>query len=770
MRRLSLGFEAFASVLTVCLATLAITGAADHRLLVGGLVAAALAWSALPLMSHVALEWRQSPDEVSTADRLNGANVGVTHDATVTTLIRLGGEPLEVARTTILLAAEAGATAVLAVDADIDADVDPDLVALGVPIHTGATFADALASALDGIDTHAVLIVSARSVPRLDECRAAASRMTGSIAWAVGETDPFHRGGFVPASREIVDARLRASARARGLVLWEPDATLVRTDALRNHPIAPGRPWGSWLRSLVAEEWMGIEVDDALALRAVPVDAEAYWPDTVSRQWGRAADLAGAATSGPARNRFMALGLLARELFAYPLLVWAAAPLLVGGSGAFPFGWPSAVCVALAFAAATARWASLRIALGVGLHPIRDASATAHAIPGSLASLWAALTRRMPRSQLMLPSRPLVWAAMLLTIVTGFQLVDASGPRPSNTVIALSIGTLGLLWIYSMSALVQRSWERSSFRVPVDLPVLLAGAAVRAIDGSPTGLAVTGWPEALHHSIGTLIDVSIRLDDDSDLVVDARVTAHRKVGEREILGLTLELDDDARRRWVGELARAAETARHGVAGAASVASTRSLAPAATAPMTARARAGRLLDRVVVVFAGVASLAVVVALVLIVFGYRPLVIRSGSMSPTMSIGDVVLSQQVTASQLRPGDVATVPIVDAQGNMTLTHRVVAVTSTADGVRIDTKGDHNTTGESTVLAPDTPAGRAVATIPALGTPATAMRTSTAELGLGIAALALVIGTLLRNTGWARPVLRKLSAISQVRLSTRS
>jgi signal peptidase len=121
-----------------------------------------------------------------------------------------------------------------------------------------------------------------------------------------------------------------------------------------------------------------------------------------------------------------------------------------------------------------------------------------------------------------------------------------------------------------------------------------------------------------------------------------------------------------------------------------------------------------------------------------------------MTPTISVGDVVLSKQLTVGDLRPGDVADLPTSDADGNTTLTHRIVRLTPTADGqIQVDTQGDANSTGESTTLAPDTPVGRVAWTIPAIGAPATAIRTSGMQLVLGLVALALVVGALLRRSG---------------------
>ena len=70
-----------------------------------------------------------------------------------------------------------------------------------------------------------------------------------------------------------------------------------------------------------------------------------------------------------------------------------------------------------------------------------------------------------------------------------------------------------------------------------------------------------------------------------------------------------------------------------------------------------------------------TIVVVVTLALVLAGLRPLVIRSTSMEPTYSIGDVVLVSSEQAGDLRPGQVVT--RFDApEAADSLTHRVQEV----------------------------------------------------------------------------------------------
>jgi signal peptidase I len=97
-------------------------------------------------------------------------------------------------------------------------------------------------------------------------------------------------------------------------------------------------------------------------------------------------------------------------------------------------------------------------------------------------------------------------------------------------------------------------------------------------------------------------------------------------------------------------------------------------------------ARRLVDAAAVL--GVLCAATVAALLLA--GWRPVVLVSGSMAPAMPAGSLVLARPVPAAEVRVGDVVTVPL---PGSATpVTHRVAAVRSADGGVRATLRGDAN------------------------------------------------------------------------------
>lgn len=105
------------------------------------------------------------------------------------------------------------------------------------------------------------------------------------------------------------------------------------------------------------------------------------------------------------------------------------------------------------------------------------------------------------------------------------------------------------------------------------------------------------------------------------------------------------------------------------------------------------------------------------LLLLVFGYRPLFIKSGSMEPTIPVGSVVLSRVIDARDARPGEVIT--FSDPKNpEETLTHRIKHVSQDSDGrISFITQGDANSGTEDFFIDPSKKVGLYLGHITALG-----------------------------------------------------
>jgi len=698
------------------------------------LVAVALVWSTAPLVADLLTRVR--------GGRGTLADLPDDGEVDVTTVVRPGDEPADVVRAAVLMAAAAGPVAVVTDRArDLPEGLDDR-----AKVHRGTTVEEAISAAAHEASTPAVLLVSARSVPHAPHCRRAATLLSDEVGWVTGRVHPFTDAGFAPDHRDGLATRLRERARLAGLELWEPDATLVRSDLLAGMAPPHGRPWGAWVRARRAAGLRGRVVEEVLALRSTPLDADAYWPDAIARQRGAAADLASAVRSGPTFTRTLAALLLARELYVVGLLCWSSLPLLMGASGELPISLPAGWTALAAVVLAVARWASLRLALGAPLHPAADALSALHHLPGSLAAMWGATTARIRPLRAAVPTRPLVWASLVLAVLAAAPLVDHEAGAPvSRIAVGTSLVTLGLLWAFTVRSLVQRSWQRRSHRIPLDLHAELAGSPVRVVDGSPSGAALRG--PAAGVSVGDRTEVAVDLDDGTRLVTAATVAARRRHGDDEVVGLELDLDDRAAAGWLAQLLRSGTAP--GVVPDAPVATV-------AGPTGLRQRLTSIADAVALGLVTSFSVAVVALLVLSMMGFQPLVVRSGSMVPTLHVGDVVISEQVRAAEVGPGDVVTQP-EQPGGAEAVTHRVVSVEPAGDHLRIETRGDANDSSEVWSATPDTLVGRHRGTVPWVGRIATGVRHSEVQLALTGAGLAAVVAAIVlrgaRGSGARRP-----------------
>lgn len=114
--------------------------------------------------------------------------------------------------------------------------------------------------------------------------------------------------------------------------------------------------------------------------------------------------------------------------------------------------------------------------------------------------------------------------------------------------------------------------------------------------------------------------------------------------------------------------------------------------AATPPHGEGVRArgwARVVQSLVIALAGAAGLAVLLAALAPVAGMQLLRLQTGSMSPELPTGSVVLARDVAATQVRPGDIVTVRRPDGAA---VTHRVVEVEPAGAGARLVLKGDAN------------------------------------------------------------------------------
>jgi signal peptidase len=123
---------------------------------------------------------------------------------------------------------------------------------------------------------------------------------------------------------------------------------------------------------------------------------------------------------------------------------------------------------------------------------------------------------------------------------------------------------------------------------------------------------------------------------------------------------------------------------------------------------ARTATGLIAGSVVTLAAGYAAL--------LVGGYKPVAVYSGSMEPKLAVGSLAVDRPLDAADVRVGDVITFPDPYLKGRL-VTHRVVKILQTRNGPAYRTKGDANVSRDPWTIRLDGSVGRVSFDIPFAG-----------------------------------------------------
>jgi signal peptidase I len=102
--------------------------------------------------------------------------------------------------------------------------------------------------------------------------------------------------------------------------------------------------------------------------------------------------------------------------------------------------------------------------------------------------------------------------------------------------------------------------------------------------------------------------------------------------------------------------------------------------------------------------------------LLVCGYKPVAVYSGSMRPTIPVGGLVVDRPVPAADVRVGDVITFNDPYVNGRL-VTHRVVQIVATSNGPAYRTKGDANASRDPWAIRLHGEVGRVSFSVPVAG-----------------------------------------------------
>lgn len=157
---------------------------------------------------------------------------------------------------------------------------------------------------------------------------------------------------------------------------------------------------------------------------------------------------------------------------------------------------------------------------------------------------------------------------------------------------------------------------------------------------------------------------------------------------------------------------------------------------------------RLPDRVLTVVAVLGGLALLATVVGFAAGIRPIFLRSGSMAPTMPTGTLAFADEVSADEIRTGDVV---CVLAASGVRVTHRVVAIERVGSEAVLTLRGDANATADAEVYRVSS-AYRVVGQVPFLGRLAAGVSHPVGLVLLGGTAVGVLV-FLGRDGGGRRP-----------------
>lgn len=97
------------------------------------------------------------------------------------------------------------------------------------------------------------------------------------------------------------------------------------------------------------------------------------------------------------------------------------------------------------------------------------------------------------------------------------------------------------------------------------------------------------------------------------------------------------------------------------------------------------------DATLTILAGLGVLCITATIAAFTLNISLIMFKTGSMSPTIPAGSLAIVRQTPASDIRVGDVTTVP--RGEGQLPVTHRVVSIAPVGGGIySIEMKGDAN------------------------------------------------------------------------------
>lgn len=129
------------------------------------------------------------------------------------------------------------------------------------------------------------------------------------------------------------------------------------------------------------------------------------------------------------------------------------------------------------------------------------------------------------------------------------------------------------------------------------------------------------------------------------------------------------------------------------------------------------------------------------------GSTPYTVLTGSMRPTMPPGTTVVVKPIEFSEIKVGDAITYQLSSGEPEV-VTHRVIGINVTADGVRLETKGDANPKPDPSLVREEQVRGKVWYWLPVIGYVTNGVTSDTRTWlaqGLGVALIGYAVVTLI-------------------------
>ncbi|MEA2458503.1 MAG: signal peptidase [Thermoleophilaceae bacterium] len=165
-------------------------------------------------------------------------------------------------------------------------------------------------------------------------------------------------------------------------------------------------------------------------------------------------------------------------------------------------------------------------------------------------------------------------------------------------------------------------------------------------------------------------------------------------------------------------------------------------------MRAARGAGALTRLVLWMFIGLTGGLALAAGAPALFGYHSFTVLTGSMVPTLGVGDVVVTKPIAARDARVSDVITFPDPENRTRL-ITHRIRSIHMAGERAMVVTQGDANNHAEHWAIAQTGTVGRVTYHLPLIGYALVWTRGRFARLGL-VVIPALLLGMLELGRIW--------------------